>query len=176
MKIVALTDYNPDNLLLWPDSVMVRSGKPVFIPDSTHHSEYDIRFAICARICRLGRCVERKFASRYYDQAFPVALILPAAASEALRNGTLPLACDIFFDGCIVVGDSFSPDAQTASTLEHSISVASSRMMLKIGDLVIAPLPAEPDSKAVIGQRYEYNPPLLSGELHEQPLLRFSIK
>lgn len=176
MKIAALTDYNPDNLLLWPDSVMVRSGKPVFIPDSTRHSEYDIRFAICARICRLGRCVEQRFASRYFDQAMPVALILPAEASDALRNGTIPLASDIFFDGCIVLGEPFSPDPQTAETLERSIPVASERMMLKIGDLVISPLPADADSKAVIGQRYQYNPPLLSQELPREPLLRFSIK
>lgn len=53
-------------IFLKPDSAILRVNTPFFIPDFAREFHYETE--IVARICRVGRCIDRKFAHRYYDQ------------------------------------------------------------------------------------------------------------
>ena len=49
-----------------PDSSIIRSGNPFFVPD------FDTRFvalpSIAVRICKLGKGIAPRFVPRYYDE------------------------------------------------------------------------------------------------------------
>ena len=157
--------------MVWPDSVMVRSGKPVFIPDGY---PCRLRFGICARIDAVGKSIAPRFAGRYYAEVAPMAFLMPDSVSETLEKRRDPLACDITADYSVICGD-FCPAAElpsrvvmTASvslrdfsmpdgvvieenrtfdiddiktTTDNTISIASVRNTLKTGDIVCTMLP-----------------------------------
>jgi 2-keto-4-pentenoate hydratase/2-oxohepta-3-ene-1,7-dioic acid hydratase in catechol pathway len=62
-----LNNSLPENPVFFmkPDSAILRNNNPFFYPDfsSEVHHEVEVVF----RICRLGRCIEERFAHRYYD-------------------------------------------------------------------------------------------------------------
>jgi 2-keto-4-pentenoate hydratase/2-oxohepta-3-ene-1,7-dioic acid hydratase in catechol pathway len=62
-----LNNSLPENPVFFmkPDSAILRNNNPFFYPDfsSEIHHEVEVVF----RICRLGRCIEERFAHRYYD-------------------------------------------------------------------------------------------------------------
>ena len=72
MKIFALeyplsaTDSGHTPFRVWPDSCWILSRRPVFVPG------FAPRFigvpAIAVKISRLGKCVEPRFAPRYYAE------------------------------------------------------------------------------------------------------------
>jgi 2-keto-4-pentenoate hydratase/2-oxohepta-3-ene-1,7-dioic acid hydratase in catechol pathway len=49
-----------------PDSALLRSNKPFFLPDFSNEVHYETE--IIVRINRLGKNISEKFASRYYDE------------------------------------------------------------------------------------------------------------
>ncbi len=53
-------------IFLKPDSAILRVNTPFFIPDFAREFHYETE--IVARICRVGRSIETRFAHRYYDQ------------------------------------------------------------------------------------------------------------
>ena len=60
---------------LMGDSSLLKDGKPFFVPDfATRFVAYP---TVVARVCRLGKNIARKFASRYYD-CFTVGLAVEA--------------------------------------------------------------------------------------------------
>lgn len=86
-----------------PDSALLKDGKPFFLPDFSE----DIRCssALVLRVCRLGKNIARRFASRYYDAVtvgvdFQAVDLIREAKDKgqdyALYNG---------FDGSAVLGD-----------------------------------------------------------------------
>ena len=50
-------------LFMKPDSALLKSNKPFFIPDFSERVEYETEIII--RICRLGKNISERFASRY---------------------------------------------------------------------------------------------------------------
>ncbi len=103
MKIIGITDTGGrDAMYMKPDSALLVGGKPFFLP---HFSEEIAAHAcLVARVNRLGRCIEERFACRYYDQ---VAIGLNMQAVNLLKA---PCSLDDFvratgFDNSLVVGD-----------------------------------------------------------------------
>ena len=47
------------------DSALLNNGKPFFIPDHLGRIEYETELVV--RICKLGKTIPQRFASRYYD-------------------------------------------------------------------------------------------------------------
>lgn len=96
-----------ESLPFWsvmPDSTMIRSGKPVFLPD-IEHEHYLLCPTLCLRIDRLGKHVARKFAGRYFGAAAPAVVVISFSAAAKLRNGILPRPEETVFDGACIVGD-----------------------------------------------------------------------
>lgn len=48
-----------------PDTALLKDNNPFYIPDWAGQFDYELE--VVARICRLGRHIEKQFAHRYYD-------------------------------------------------------------------------------------------------------------
>lgn len=184
MKIIAV--YGQDRvqadamkIMVWPDSVMIRSGKPLFLPE---YGEYGVKGGIGVKINAVGKSIRPKFAGRYYSEITPMAFILPQNVIDCLEEGGDPLACDIVADYSIICGDYIQPFAESflieireegirhyqhnveirdlSNLIASAIATASRQNTLKTGDIVGIVLPgslkAEYDSilKMTFGQEF----------------------
>lgn len=191
MKIIAVygserVQADAMKIMVWPDSVMIRSGKPLFLPES---GEYGIKWGIGVRIDAVGKSIRPKFADRYYSEIAPLAFILPLKVINCLEDGGDPLASDIVADYTIICGDFIQPFAESfpveireegitlqshhveirdlSAILASAVSAASRQNTLKTGDIVGILLPgsfnAEYDS--ILKINFDGESPLLVNKL-----------
>jgi 2-keto-4-pentenoate hydratase/2-oxohepta-3-ene-1,7-dioic acid hydratase in catechol pathway len=50
---------------LKPDSALLRNNQPFFVPDFSSNLHYEVE--ILLKVCKVGKCINQKFAHRYYD-------------------------------------------------------------------------------------------------------------
>lgn len=105
-----------------PDSVLLRSGKPVFLPDIEHDS-YLLHPTLCFKISRLGKRVAARFATRYISEAAPAVIIMSERVASAIKAGETPRHCDLLFDGAVVVGN-FIPMDEDFLIRDHAIELS----------------------------------------------------
>ena len=89
-------------MIVWPDSVWLRNGKPVFIPDEDPRY---LLFALCLKVDRVGKTIALKFAERYYSEVALCAVIVNEDCFGALKDHRNPLAKDVVTDGCFITGE-----------------------------------------------------------------------
>ena len=158
--------YKPADpvIFLMPDSALLRSPRPFFVPDSMGRIDYEAE--LVARICKLGKGISTRFAHRYYD-AFTVGIDFTARQLQTkLRQAGGPWELCKGFDGAAYIGD-WVPKAelpaveglqfrldlngetvQTGCTsdmlysLDELIAYASKYFTLKTGDLIFTGTPA----------------------------------
>lgn len=53
-------------IFMKPDSALLKSGKPFFIPDFSNEIHYETEIVV--KISRLGKNIAERFAHRYYDE------------------------------------------------------------------------------------------------------------
>ncbi len=153
MKIIGITEIDGQQAMyIKPDSALLVGGKPFFIP---HFSEEIVAHTcLVVRINRLGRCIEERFASRYYDK---VAIGLNLQAANLIS--TPPYSLDSFvratgFDNSLVVGDWLERDSDeqwiigtgsgemaygltdTVCSIDTAISRVSRYITVRMGDMV----------------------------------------
>lgn len=90
------------------DSSLLKDKKPFFIPDELGTIEYEAEIVV--RICRLGKSISERFASRYYDA---VTVGIDFTARDLLRKLSqqgLPWDMSKSFDGAAVLGEWVSKD------------------------------------------------------------------
>ena len=90
------------------DSSLLKDRKPFFIPDELGTIEYEAEIVI--RVCRLGKSISERFASRYYDA---VTVGIDFTARDLLRKLSqqgLPWDMSKSFDGAAVIGEWVSKD------------------------------------------------------------------
>lgn len=145
-----------------PDSSVLRSGNPFFVPD--FDSEFQLFPSICYRIGRLGKSISRRFAHRYIDAATISAAIVATPLLGKLREDGLPWTRAVSFDRSCLLGNlepinSFIDcEPLTVECGEHSlkydlnslrqsidslIETISADNTLKNGDLILAGLTAQ---------------------------------
>lgn len=113
MKIIAaygsLSGKNTNGFktMVWPDSSMILSGKPLFLRDDTPCC---INMAIGAKIKSVGKSISSKYASRYYDAIAPMVFILPQNVTKELEEGADPKAYELITDYSVVFGNSVKAD------------------------------------------------------------------
>jgi 2-keto-4-pentenoate hydratase/2-oxohepta-3-ene-1,7-dioic acid hydratase in catechol pathway len=99
------SEYRPTSPVIFTkaDSSLLKDGKPFFIPDEMGRIDYEGELVV--RICRLGKSVPERFASRYYD-AVTVGLDFTARdmQNEARKQG-LPWTICKGFDGSAIIGE-----------------------------------------------------------------------
>ncbi len=149
---------------LKPDTALLRNNDPFYIPDFTRRIEYGCELVV--RINRVGKCIESRFAHRYYDEVglgigFTAADLLQRAESEGL-----PWESAKSFDRSAALSPRFLPLAETGdinalnfamevngqirqqgatkdmqTTIDEIISRVSRFMTLKMGDLIYTGTP-----------------------------------
>jgi 2-keto-4-pentenoate hydratase/2-oxohepta-3-ene-1,7-dioic acid hydratase in catechol pathway len=93
---------NDPVIFLKPDSALLKEGKPFFLPDFSTDLQYETEVVV--RICRLGKCIEPKFAARYYD-ALTVGIDFTARdLQRRLRAQGKPWELSKGFDGSAAIG------------------------------------------------------------------------
>lgn len=90
------------------DSSLLKDRKPFFIPDELGTIEYEAEIVV--RVCRLGKSISERFASRYYDA---VTVGIDFTVRDLLRKLSqqgLPWDMSKSFDGAAVLGEWISKD------------------------------------------------------------------
>lgn len=112
------------------DSALLNQRKPLFLPDWTN----DVRYtpAVVVRICRLGKHIQPKFATRYYDAIAPA---MDVVAWDKLAEDP---ALAVSWDGSFVTGETTPPDLPSREEPDicEAIARASEAMTLRMGDMV----------------------------------------
>jgi 2-keto-4-pentenoate hydratase/2-oxohepta-3-ene-1,7-dioic acid hydratase in catechol pathway len=176
MKIIAIDDnYRSDkkpkkgdapisdiSMSLMADSSVIKDGKPFFLPE--FDPEFKMYPTLAVKICRLGKNISTKFASRYID-SFAIGLNIRACRlrQRLISAGKSPDAA-IAFDGASILGD-FHPsnnpenlnfeiikngetcftwqNKNLINTIEECIEKISTNFTLKIGDIFFVGIPED---------------------------------
>ena len=151
-------------IFMKPDSAILQSGKPFFIPDFTTNVHHELEIVV--RINKVGKHIQKKFASKYYNE-ITVGLDFTARDLQAkMKEKGLPWEKAKAFDGSAPIGR-FVPvsnfaDIQNISfslekngeivqqgntsdmifTINELIEQISKYFTLKIGDLIYTGTPA----------------------------------
>lgn len=119
MKIFGITgNYNecnysrrcdaPADYFLIPDTAILRSSKPFFIPRP--QAKFCPAPSLVIRINKLGKGISEKFAHRYYNQVAVGAVIYDVEMMKSLSANGKPLTPAIAFDYNSPLSDFFSKD------------------------------------------------------------------
>ena len=148
-----------------PDSALLRNNEPFYIPDWSDEIHYELELVL--KISRLGKCIEKKFAHRYFEE---IGLGIDFTARDIqyrLKDKGLPWEKAKAFDSSAVLGSVFLnksslPDKNAIHfkllkngetvqdgnsglmifNFEEIISHVSRYLTLKIGDLIYTGTPA----------------------------------
>jgi len=129
VKIVGLTYYKGQHhYTMKCDASLLNQRKPFFVPDWAQ----DFRYIPCwvARISRLGKCIEARYADRYYDA---VAFGLDFVAYDKIDYNYAQATA---FDNSLCVGEFASVDEVNKEVIAQAIHQVSEMVTLRIGDLV----------------------------------------
>ncbi len=138
MKILGITDIGSGlYTYIKPDSALLVNEKPFFLPEFSE--QILCRPCFIVRVCRLGKCIEERFAHRYYD-AWTIGLNMRSAAETI--NHTDRLVSDlerIGFDNSLVVG-SFGQwiinKGQLLLDIDTAIAELSKYVTIRMGDMI----------------------------------------
>lgn len=106
MKTIVKASSEPLSWYFLPDSALVNSGKPFFIPEFA--DEFEAVLVAVVRINRIGKSIGARFAERYYSEVAPgVHFVAPGLRRRLLEAGLSPDP-SYSFDRSLTVG-SFLP-------------------------------------------------------------------
>lgn len=196
MKIIGInnnysTEEKTPALFLMADSSLLKDGKPFFLP--SFDNDFKMYPSIVIKICRLGKNISKRFASRYYD-AYTFGINVRAEQMlSMLKSQQLPWDSAVAFDSSAIMGDFKDIDSQeelfdknfevrqnedivakwSFNQLSHDIDALiesiSSRFTLKIGDLIYIGFPAD-------GFKFNINDTITVYDSEGDSLLNFKIK
>jgi len=84
------------------DASLLKDGKPFYIPDFSSDVQYEAEVVV--KINRLGKCINRKFACRYYDEITIGIDMTARDLQRKLRKDGLPWEISKAFDYSAVIG------------------------------------------------------------------------
>lgn len=175
---------------LKPDSSLIIRNRPFFLPDFSEEIHHEVELVF--RICKVGKCIQPKFAHTYYDA---IGLGIDFTARDLQRKCVAegnPWEIAKAFDGSAVISK-FVPKEQFGDlnnldfrlllneqcvqhgnskdmifSIDQIISHVSQYMTLKIGDIIYTGTP-EGVGKVAINDR-------LQGYIGDEKFLDFKIK
>lgn len=172
------------------DSSLLKEGKPFFIPDFSGQIEYETELVV--KICRLGKNIAERFASRYYEEVTVGIDFTARDLQRDFRAKGLPWELCKAFDHSAVIGD-FIPlssageignlafhleingetvqrgnTADMLFSVDRIIAYVSRFCTLKIGDLIYTGTPVGVGPVKIDDH--------LTGYLGEKKLLDFYVK
>jgi len=93
-------------VFLKPDSSLLKNNKPFFLPDFSDNIQFEVEVVI--KICKLGKGISAKFASRYYDEVTLGIDITARDIQNRQAKAGMPWELSKCFDGAAPIG-SFLP-------------------------------------------------------------------
>ena len=150
---------------LKPDTALLRNNDPFYIPSFSNEVHYECELVV--RITRLAKCIDRKFASRCYEEVgLGIDFTARDLQREAIQKG-LPWELCKGFDHSAALSNQFVPLAELGGdvqnlefemelngevrqhgftkdmlfTIDEIISHISRYMTLRIGDLIYTGTP-----------------------------------
>lgn len=177
-------------IFMKPESAQLKDGKPFFIPDFSKEVHYETEIVV--KINRLGKCIEERFAYRYYDEITVGIDFTARDIQRGLKQKGLPWEVSKAFDNSAAIGrfisknefqdiqninfhlDIDSKIVQQGNTsdmiysIDKIIAYVSQFFTLKIGDLIFT---GTPDG---VGPVQVDNH--LTGYIENHRLLEFNVK
>ncbi len=105
-----------------PETALQRNGKPVFLPDYANPAHLEVHLAV--RLCRLGRHISARFASRYYDAVTVMPHFIAPTLWKKTQELGLPWDAALGFDNATPLGDFIEIDPSTVSQQQFSAPTA----------------------------------------------------
>ncbi|MDO4780099.1 MAG: fumarylacetoacetate hydrolase family protein [Bacteroides sp.] len=203
MKIIVVdNNYNKDKftdegtrnniqIVLKPDSALLKGNKPFFIPDFTNH--LIVSPHIVVRVCRLGKNIAKRFAHRYYDGVTIGFELTAKDVVDKLKADGMDSHIGRNFDSSAAVGEFICLDEEERmghvvmtmksssgektevdseylrNSVEEIIEYVSKYCTLKIGDLIFIGTPSNGQAKAEIDKSF-------TGFAGDRKLLELHIK
>ena len=190
--IEELDNERPEHpvVFLKPDSAILLKQHPFVIPEFSNDVHYEVE--VLVKIKKLGKYIDKKFASTYYDQ---IGLGIDFTARDLqseLKEKGLPWEKAKAFDGSAVIGNWVSKEAfnsvdaipftlekngkivQDGNTahmlwkIDELISYVSQYFTLKIGDVIFTGTPAGVGPVAINDK--------LKGFIEDKELFSINIK
>lgn len=186
MKIITVFDIENNAFLIKPDTALLRNNDAYYIPSFT--KQVEARAYISVKITRLAKSIDKQFASRLWEtlsvavelcaadileqckkESLPWDIALSYDKSTAVSNDSVAAEADLFIevqksDSTLCLGNV----SNVAETIDTTLSLLSQTVTLKIGDMVLIPLPAE-TSAVKIGD-------YITARCNDTILLDFDIK
>jgi 2-keto-4-pentenoate hydratase/2-oxohepta-3-ene-1,7-dioic acid hydratase in catechol pathway len=190
--IKELNNERPDEPVIFtkPDTAIIRNNAPFYYPDFSTDIHYEVELVL--RICKEGKNIEPKFASKYYD-AIGIGIDFTARdLQQKAKEKGLPWDIAKGFNGSAPISDTFLPvgnfdvnninfsltidgelkqQGNTSLMLfnfDFIISYVSKFFTLRTGDLIFTGTPKG------VGPVKVGN--VLSASIENEKLLEFSIK
>jgi len=161
-----LNNEVPENPVVFmkPDTAVVKNNDPVYYPDFTNDLHYEVELVV--RISKMGKHIEEKFASKYYDQIGLGVDFTARDIQAELKQKGLPWERAKAFDQSAVIGQFWSvaefEDIQNTTfelykndvrvqfgntmdmifTINQLIANISKMCTLKVGDLIFTGTPS----------------------------------
>lgn len=203
MKIIVVdNNYNKDKctdegtrnniqIVLKPDSALLKGNKPFFIPDFT--TNLVVAPHIVVRVCRLGKNIAKRFAHRYYDGVTIGFELTAKDVVDKLKADGMDSHIGRSFDSSAAVGEFICLDEEERmghvvmtmksssgektevdsehlrNSVEEIIEYVSKYCTLKIGDLIFIGTPSNGQAKAEIDKSF-------TGFAGDRKLLELHIK
>lgn len=177
-------------MFMKPDSALLQSQKPFFIPDFTKDVHHELEIVV--KINRLGKHIKKKFAHKYYNSITVGIDFTARDVQKDLKSRGLPWEIAKAFDGSAPIGKFIPVDqfedlqnlnfklekngtpVQIGNTkdmlfdIDTLIEHISKYFTLKIGDLIYTGTPAGVGSVQIGDQ--------LVASIEGQELLKTSVK
>ncbi len=177
-------------IFMKPESAQLKDGKPFFIPDFSKEVHYETEIVV--KINRLGKCIEERFAYRYYDEITVGIDFTARDIQRGLKQKGLPWEVSKAFDNSAAIGrfisknefqdiqninfhlDIDSKIVQQGNTsdmiysIDKIIAYVSQYFTLKIGDLIFTGTPEGVGPVQVDNH--------LTGYIENYKLLEFNVK
>lgn len=150
MKIIVVDTATQSSIEVIADSTLSLPGRPVFLPDISGVGEWKAQPLLAVRICRLGKNVAEKFATRYFDALTVAYRLLPFTPSgmpvhgfETVADSTLLIGSwepFTFSDSPLQVEACDTVTTISTALIPRAIVYFSGYATLKMGDILLLPL------------------------------------
>ncbi len=121
--IVELQNEKPTEpvIFLKPDSAILANKMPFFIPDWSNGIHYEVEILI--KINRVGKYIDAKFASKYYNEIGLGIDLTDRKLQSKLKEKGLPWEKAKAFDGSAIIGNFYDKSEFNLENLNFSLQI-----------------------------------------------------